>query len=369
MTTPAPPKPDRKPARPPADPDWAGEQYAPRALRVAAAYSWRLLLVAAALAVVVTAIGKLLVVVVPFVIALFLATLLEPPAGWLKRRGVPDWAAALLMITAFIGVLAAIIVGVEARVAARIADLDFSVQAGLRRVAEFVARTPLDISEGQFVSGVNQAVDRIVGQGGPGLASIVTGATTLAAVLAATVLALFILFFLIKDGELLWRPVVGLFPAHRRRTIDELGRIGWRTLRAFLGGIVIVATIDAVLIGLALILIDVPLVVPLMVLTFAGAFFPIIGAFAAGLVATLVALVSGGIGDALLVAGAVVLVQQVEGNVLYPWIMSHRVHLHPLVTGLAVTTGAVLAGVLGAFVAVPLTAVVGSVASYLREQG
>ena len=137
---------------------------------------------------------------------------------------------------------------------------------------------------------------------------------------------------------------------------------------AYVRGTALIALVDAVLIGIALLLIGVPLVPALMVLTFFGAFLPLVGAVAAGVVAALVALVSGGPLDALLVVGAVTIIQQVEGDVLQPVVLGRAVKLHPVVVLLALTSGAVIAGIAGAFLAVPTTAVATAIGGYARAQ-
>jgi predicted PurR-regulated permease PerM len=133
-------------------------------------------------------------------------------------------------------------------------------------------------------------------------------------------------------------------------------------------GIALVGLVDALLIGLALVIVGVPLVVPLMLLTFFGAFLPLIGAFLAGLAAVLIALVDGGLVAALLILGAVVLVQQVEGHLLYPLLMGRTVHLHPAVIIISLGIGGVVAGIIGVFLAVPVAGSISVVLDYVRNR-
>lgn len=129
-----------------------------------------------------------------------------------------------------------------------------------------------------------------------------------------------------------------------------------------------VALFDAVFIGLALAIIGVPAAVPLAVLTFFGAYVPFAGAVVTGLAAVLVALVTLGVTAAVLVAIAVIVVQQLESNVLHPVVVARAVSLHPVAILLAVTTGAVVAGIVGAILAAPVTAVAAQAGAYLRER-
>jgi predicted PurR-regulated permease PerM len=190
-------------------------------------------------------------------------------------------------------------------------------------------------------------------------------------IVTGAVLAAVTLFFLVKDGHAIWPRAVRLFPPRARDDVRAIGELAWDTAAGYIRSLTIVAAVDAVLIALALWLIGVPFVLPLAALTFVGGFFPIVGAFVAGTAAALVALVAEGWTAALLVVGATILVQQLEGNVLQPYVVGSAVRVHPLAILLAITAGGILWGIAGAFLAVPLVAVCarawGSVASRGRR--
>ena len=194
------------------------------------------------------------------------------------------------------------------------------------------------------------------------------GVSSLLGALASVVLVAFLCFFLVKDGRRLWTWLVELAPESRREAIDEGGRRAWTSLTAYTRGVVFVATVDAVLIGAVLLVVGVPLALPLIVLTWLAAFFPIIGAIVAGAAAVLVALVAGGPTDALIVGVAIIVVQQVEGNVLYPVVIGPRLKLHPIVVLVAVAAGGTIAGIAGAFLAVPVATVCGALLAFHRER-
>ncbi len=196
--------------------------------------------------------------------------------------------------------------------------------------------------------------------------SPVAGARTALNVLAALALAVFAVFFLLKDGEQIWAWVLERTPGRRRPGVDGAGRAAWTTLTGYVVGTVMVALVDAVLIGAGLFLVGVPLWLSLALLTFLGAFVPILGATITGAVAVLVTLVTNGPSDAAIVLAVVLVVQQVEGNLLHPLVMGRAVHLHPVVTLVAVTCGTLLLGIPGAILAVPLVAVTYRVEEYLR---
>lgn len=197
--------------------------------------------------------------------------------------------------------------------------------------------------------------------------SPVASATTALRLLGALVLVVFVVFFLLKDGDRMWTWVLSWTPRRHEARMAAAGEEAWATLRRYVAGTVLVAAIDAVGIGLALVLLGVPLWFSLALLTFLGAFVPVLGATVAGAAAVFVTLASEGPRDALILLGAVLLVQQLEGNVLQPLIMGRAVSLHPLVVLVAVTCGFLLLGILGALFAVPVVAVAYRVAARMRE--
>jgi predicted PurR-regulated permease PerM len=218
---------------------------------------------------------------------------------------------------------------------------------------------------------VNRSIDRAIehAQGSTGgmVAGVLNGALIVTQWLAGFLLTLFLTFFFVKDGPVIWGWCVRLFGPTRRRHVHEMGVRSWRVLTAYMQGAAMVATIDAVLIGIVLVAVGVPLALPLVSLTFIAAFFPIVGAFVAGAAAVLVALVANGIGPALIVLAGIVVVQQLEGNVFYPVVVGRRLRLHPVVMLAALTAGGVLAGIAGAFLAVPVAAVAGAIIEYARS--
>ncbi|MGI8632245.1 MAG: AI-2E family transporter [Solirubrobacterales bacterium] len=335
----------------------------PRWLLAAGGISWRLIVLAAALALVGYVVVRLRVVVVPVVIALFLTSVLYRPAAWLRGKGLPNALAAVGVVLAAVGLVVAVVLIVAPSVSGQFGNIGSAAQDGVRQVGTSLADTPLGLSRAEVDKTINNGINQVREQSGSLARGLVSGAAFFLELLGGLTLALVLTVFFIKDGEMMWRWLVGRIPRGQRDTVRQMGQSGWDVLSSYLSGIAIVATVDAVLIGVALAIIGVPLVVPLAVLTFVAAFFPIIGAFFAGLVATLVALVTKGGLAAALVFGAIAIVQQIDGNLLNPIVVGRALNLHPVVILLAVTGGGVLAGVVGALFAVPLTAVAYTVAS------
>lgn len=143
----------------------------------------------------------------------------------------------------------------------------------------------------------------------------------------------------------------------------------WDTLGTYFRGQLPVGLINAALIGVALLLLGTPPAIPLAVLVFFGGLFPVVGALVAGALAVLVAAAHAGLVMGLVVAGIVIAIEQLEGNVLEPLIHGHAVALHPLVILLSITAGALLLGIFGALIAVPVAASTASVLDYLRGKG
>lgn len=335
----------------------------PGGLRRASAYAWRVLLLVGAAAIVLWLVARLRVVVLPVLAALLLAALVEPVARRLRRTRLPDWIVATVTLLGLIALLVGISLLVVPGVVGQIKTVNLNVTQGLREIERFVLSV-FPVSEAQLERTL-RGIFRAVQSGVADLAGQALGAAEVALeVVVGALVTLFLLFFFVKDGPRFYRWLRAVVPESRRRNVEQLVPEIWETLQSYLVGVVVIGLFDAVFIGLALLVIGVPLVLPLAVLTFFAAFFPLVGALVAGVVAALVALVSGGIGDALLVVAAGLVVQQVEGNLLQPVVMGHQVRLHPAVTLLSVAAGGTVAGIAGAFLAVPVAAVTRRVLRY-----
>jgi putative heme transporter len=337
----------------------------PPALDKLTAYSWRFLVIVAAVYVTVLALARLRLLVIPVIVALLLTTLLAPPVTWLRGKGVPKLAATWLVIMISIGLLGGLFAFIAPQVVDQFSHLGRDLKAGSEQALEWLAEGPLGISEREVHNFIDQAAQRLRENSGTLTQGALMGAVKAVEVIAATILVIVVTFFFVKDGPEMWSWLVGRLPA-RSTDVEEIGQRSWTTLGAYIRGTALIALTDAVLIGLALWIVGVPLVLPLALLTFFGAFFPVVGAFVAGLVAVLVALAAGGFGDALIIGIVITAIQQLEGDLLQPLIIGRAVRLHPIVVLLSLTAGGILAGVAGAFLAVPIAAVASTVGNYLR---
>lgn len=348
----------------------------PHSLQVAAAWSWRLIVVGAIGFVLLWLAQRFMLLVAPLMIGLLLAGLLMPAQRGLLRLGLNRSLAALLVLVAGIAAVGGTLTLVVNAFIAGLDEMVDSVESGVVQVEQWLRTGPLRLDDAALADmaetlqqWVQDNTERLTTAG---LAAI--GGTV--QFLTGMVLALVITYFFLRDGSRIWAFLVGMLPRRARAPMAYAGDGAWRSLGWYVRATVLVALVDAVGIGIGLYVLDLtmgmPMVLPLAALVFLGAFVPIVGAFVSGLVAVLVALVSEtdpaiGLVKALIVLGIVVLVQQLEGNVLQPFIVSKMVRIHPLAVIVAVMAGILLAGIIGALVAVPVVAVLNTVIRRLHQ--
>ncbi len=337
----------------------------PAGVRTAASWSWRFLIILAAGAALLYLLVQLSFVVIPVVVALLLAALLQPATAWLAKRGWPPAAASTVVLIGGIAVVAAIIWLVVAQISASFADLSDQVAGGIDSVRNWLVNGPLSLSQNQLNDALESAQEAVTENRDVLTTGALTTAVTVAEVITGLVLALFTLFFFLKDGRRIWSWINRLFPTRTQNAIDEAASRSWRTLISYVRATAAVALFDATIIGIGLLILGVPLAIPLAALVFLGAFVPIIGSFVAGLVAVLIALVANGFVIALFVLAVIIAVMQFEGHVLQPLLLGRAVAVHPLAVVLAIAAGLLLAGIFGALVAVPIVACTNVAATYL----
>jgi predicted PurR-regulated permease PerM len=353
--------------RPPGEPvEDDGQPEVPPVLRTLAAWSWRLLVVLTAAGLVIYLLILLKVIVVPVIVALFLATLLVPLVRWLEDRG---WRHIWAVLAVFLGsvlLLAAIIAGFIPLIGNELETLRQRADEGVAEVQRYIASRPFGLSEDDLNRFLDQARQRFT-ENSTGLTrGAVHGVTLIGEVLTGLILCLFLTFFFVKDSERFTRWILDFAGRHREVHLREIGGRSATAVSGYLRGQATVGLVDAFFIGIGLAIVGVPLVVPLAFLTFVAAFLPLVGAFLAGALAALVALVTKGVTAALIVIGITVLVQQLEGHLLAPLVLGRAVALHPVVIILSLAAGSILGGIIGAFLAVPIAAVVTAVGTYLR---
>jgi predicted PurR-regulated permease PerM len=299
-------------------------------------------------------------------VALFLATLLVPLVRWLEARGWRHIWAVLAVFLGAVVLLAGIIAGFIPLIGNELVTLRQRADEGVAEVQRFIASRPFGLSEADLNRYLDQARQRFT-ENSTGLTQgAVHGVTVIGEVITGLILTLFLTFFFVKDSERFTRWILDFAGRHREGHLREVGIRAATAVSGYLRGQASVGLVDAVFIGIGLAIVGVPLVIPLSFLTFVAAFLPLVGAFVAGALAALVALVTKGLTAALIVIGITVLVQQLEGHLLAPLLLGRAVALHPVVIILALAAGSILGGIIGAFLAVPIAAVVTAVGTYLR---
>ena len=303
----------------------------------------------------VFALVALKLVVIPLIIALIVASAAFPVIRWLRARGLPAIAATWITLAGAIIIFGGIIWVIVINVETQFDDLAAQATKGIDQLQDFLLNGPLPIDQQQL----NDARDGLVdfatsSQFGTGA---IAGVSVVGELITGAVLAVVILFFFMKDGDKIWafflRPFRGAHYERGRR----IGATTVRVLGGYVRGTATVALVDAAAIGIGLAVLGVPLALPLAIIVFIGAFIPLIGATAAGILAALVALVANGWVVALIVVAIVIAVNQLEGNFLQPVVMANSLKLHPLVILVALTAGTILGGIVGAVLSVPIAAV------------
>jgi predicted PurR-regulated permease PerM len=336
-------------------------------MRIAAAWSWRLLVVAAAAGLGVFLVVQLRLIVIPVLIAVLVSALLAPFVSFLVRRHWPRGLAIAVAMLSAIGIVTGLLWLAVRQITSEFPEVRERTVESYRDFTDFLLDSPLQITGSELNSFIADAMQSIQEDGQALWSGALSVGSTLGHVVTGVLLALFSLLFILIDGRSIWSWVVRILPKRARPAFDGAGLAGWNTLVNYARTQILVATIDAVGIGLGAFLLGLPLPIPIAVLVFLGSFVPIVGAVVTGSVAVFIALVYSGPGVALAMLAVVLGVQQLEGHVLQPLLMGAAVKVHPLAVVLVVAAGSMLAGIPGALFAVPVAAVVNVMIGYIAS--
>ncbi len=336
-------------------------------LRVGAAWSWRLVLLAALLYVAGRVASLLYLVIVPCAAALLLTALLQPLAARLRRHGFgPLGATWCTLLLAFIVIGGAVWL-VTTRVEAEYPALVSQVKHTTTQIQSWLAGRPFHIRTGNVAKLSDNLVNYLSKHQSVLEGTVLTGGRILVELLAGAVLCFFISFFLIKDGDRIWAWGTSGLPTERRRRADLAGHAAWQSVVYYVRGTIAVAAIQATVMGITLAVINAPLVAPLALIMFLAAFIPLAGVLIAGTLAILIVLAAKGLFAAVIVLGVLVLMNQLDGHLLQPQVVGKMVRLHPLAVILVLAVAGLVAGIAGAVVAVPITAAITSGVRALRD--
>ena len=336
-------------------------------LRTGAAWSWRLLILAAAIYLVARVLGILYIVVVPCIVAFLLTALLQPLTARLRRAGLPALAATWVTLLTAVAVLGGLGWLIAERVSADYPTLVAETRHTITQLESLLAGPPFHVKSSNLQKVLNDIPGYLSKHKSLVEGTVVTGGKIASEFFGGLVLMLFVMFFLIKDGERIWDWLLGAMRPQTARRIDRAGHAAWLAVVYYMRGTIAVAAIHGTVVGVALSVMGVPLALPLAVLVFLAAFVPLVGLLVAGALAILVTLASKGWVEAVILLGILIAEDQLEAHLLQPQVVGRVIRLHPLAVILALAVGGVLAGIVGAVVAVPVVAVITRALPELRR--
>jgi putative heme transporter len=340
----------------------------PRWLVRWSAVCWRMLIIAAALVVVGYVFTRLRLIILPVVVALFVSTVLVPPARWLRGHRFPPLLATWTVFLGSFVIIAALVLGLYSLTQGQFNQLGHELSNGVNRAERYLTNGPFHFSHKQVNDYVDQAKNFFTKNQGTLVKGALSGATIALEVAGGLLLTFVLTFFFVKDGDKISGWALSLFKnEHRIEDMRTLGRQTWATMAAYVRGTAANGFVNAVLLSFALLGLGVPLVLPLALLTFIGGFLPIVGAIVSGAFAALVALVIKGPIAALIIVGVTIVIHNVEGYIVGPKVLGHEVNLHPVAIILVLAAGTALGGIIGAFLAVPLTAILIAVYNHYHQ--
>lgn len=341
----------------------------PRGVVLAASWSWRIAAISVAILTGLFLLQKFMLLTLPIFVALLLASIGAPVVDRLVRWHFPRWLASTVVLIGGLAALGLLGYFVVQQVIANSDVLADQVVSGIEEIERWLVEGPIGLKEQQITDTLGQLQDFIQSKAST-LAAGVTGTLgTISNLVAGMLITFFAFFFFLKDGSLIWRWTVSIFPKSARTSVDGAGRAAWGALAGYTKATVMVALVDSIGIMIIAQLLDIPMVLPIGVLVFLGSFIPMVGGLISGMIPVLIALVVHDPTTALLMLGGVILVQQIEGNLLQPLIMGKMVSIHPLAVLLSLTAGITLAGIPGALISVPFVACVNAAILHLNGHG
>jgi predicted PurR-regulated permease PerM len=336
------------------------DEAVPPIIHKAAAWAWRLLAIVAFAVVLLWVIRRLEVIVVPVALALMVTALMIPAVDFLDRRGAPRGGAVALVLLTGIAIVGGMLTFVVSQFVTGLPGLVEQVTHSIESARTWLIEGPAHLSKDQITNAGNSAIEALRNNQEKLTSGALSTAATVTEIVTGALLTLFTLIFFLHGGRNIWQFVTKIFPENVRERVRDAGRAGFGSLIGYVRATFLVALVDAVGIGTGLAIMGVPLALPLASLVFLGAFIPLVGAVIAGFLAVVVALIAKGLIYALITLALIIAVQQLEGHVLQPLVMGRAVSVHPLAVVLAIAAGGVLAGIVGALLAVPTVAFLNS---------
>lgn len=343
-------------------------KYIAHDLKEVSKWALRIIFIAIAAFLIYKLIGFLWVGILPTLLAILVCSALWPPVNWLIKHKVPSWLASAGILLLCLGIVAGILSAIAPRVAKEIGPLSQQAVKFVRSLQDRLMEPPFNMNQNQLDDAVNYVIAKIQSSASTIASMAINGVGAAGSALVTLLITLVLCFFFLKDGAKLmpWMNRTIGYPA-----MDHIGEIlnrSWKTLGGFIRTQGIVSAIDATFIGLGMVILGVPLAGPLAIITFMGGFIPIVGAFVSGFLAIAVAIIGVNLKAGIILFIIVLVVQQLEGNVLSPLLQSNAMNLHPVIVLLVVSAGGTLYSIVGAFLAVPVAAVIAVILRYWIEQ-
>lgn len=343
------------------------DRQVPRGFRIAASWAWRLIVIVIMLAGIGWLLRYLSEVTIPIAVAILLTALISPVANWFNRRRFPRALSAALSMIIGLVLVSGTLTLIATQIAGQAESMGSRVVTGFQQVTDWLTHGPFKIPEKflQIDQLTSQVQDLVTSSSSTIAGYAAAFGTQIGHFFAGLAIALFATFYFLYDGAGIWKFLTRLSPANARYRIDSAGRNGWIALVHYVRATILVAFSDAIGVLIVALIIQVPVAPALAALVFLGAFVPLVGAFVSGFVAVLVALVMLGWVQALIMLAGIILVMQLEGHILQPFLLGRAVKLHPLAVLLGIAIGVIVGGIVGALMSIPLLAFAKTFIQYL----
>jgi putative heme transporter len=325
---------------------------APRWLRDLGIASWFLVGVAALLLGAAFVLDVTSTIVVPVVVGGVVATVASPAVTWLRGHGVPRALGALIVLLALAAIGVVILLLVLGGIVAESGKISAAVSEAVDKIQGWIQGVGVDSSAASSANtDVSSSVPSIISTLSKGVATGIQGITSLAFGISFT---LFAIFFLLKDGPA-FRGWVNRHLGVPRSVAETITGGVVTAMRRYFLGVTIVATFNAVVVGLGALVLDVPLAGTIAVVTFVTAYVPFIGAVVAGAFAVLMALGAQGTTTAAIMLVIVILANGALQNIVQPIAMGATLRMNPLLILVVTISAGAFFGTVGMVVAAPLT--------------
>jgi predicted PurR-regulated permease PerM len=328
------------------------------------ALAWSFIGVVIATIIVVTGFSAVSEILLPLLFAAVLAVIFKPLVGTLERHRLKPSLAAGLIVLGLLILMTVVLVATVRGVVDQTDEIGASVNAAIDKAADELG---IDQSSLKDAESATQEAGPMVGEGV--VTALVSGVNSLLGLVSGLILGALIMYYLLKDGTKLRRNVVAKIDPSIRDEVDDFIGDACRILRDYGRGRTAMSAIVAVVVGLASLLLGLPLVFTIFVVNFIGGYIPYIGAFLGGGLAVIIAWGDGGIGVAALMLVIVLAANLLLENFVEPKVMGRTLDIHPLVVLVVTALGGFLAGIVGLILAVPFTVIAGNAIGRLRSRG